>query len=77
MSVISTGSGPRCPLGDRCSNKRFTKKETHPTSVFKTELKGYGLRADVEMPENAFIYEYVGEVSLYVGEVSLYVGEAV
>ncbi|XP_043235572.1 probable histone-lysine N-methyltransferase CG1716 [Amphibalanus amphitrite] len=54
--------GTRCPLGDRCSNKRFTKKEIHPTSVFKTELKGYGLRADVDMPENAFIYEYVGEV---------------
>ncbi|KAF0296091.1 Histone-lysine N-methyltransferase SETD2 [Amphibalanus amphitrite] len=34
--------GTRCPLGDRCSNKRFTKKEIHPTSVFKTELKGYG-----------------------------------
>ncbi|XP_037088867.1 probable histone-lysine N-methyltransferase CG1716, partial [Pollicipes pollicipes] len=54
--------GSRCPLGDRCSNKRFTRKEMYPTNVFKTELKGYGLRAVTDMPDNAFIYEYVGEV---------------
>ena len=31
-------------------------------TVFKTEKKGYGLRADTDLAPNEFIYEYIGEV---------------
>ncbi|XP_037075321.1 histone-lysine N-methyltransferase SETD2-like [Pollicipes pollicipes] len=54
--------GSRCPLGERCSNKRFGRRRYCRTEVFRTELKGYGLRALQDMPAGAFIYEYVGEV---------------
>ena len=50
-------------MGDRCGNKRFTRRRYCRTEVFRTELKGYGLRALQDLPAGAFIYEYVGEVS--------------
>lgn len=30
--------------------------------MFKTEWKGFGLRATVSMPKDTFLMEYVGEV---------------
>lgn len=51
-----------CSCGDDCQNQRFQKKQYAEVAVIQTELKGYGLRADAEIPESAFIYEYVGEV---------------
>ena len=50
-------------MGDRCGNKRFTRRRYCRTEVFRTDLKGYGLRALQDLPAGAFIYEYVGEVS--------------
>ena len=51
-----------CGCGDDCQNQRFQKKEYANVSVIQTELKGYGLRANEEINESGFIYEYVGEV---------------
>ncbi|KAF3923723.1 hypothetical protein ABW20_dc0106202 [Dactylellina cionopaga] len=48
--------------GGRCQNQRFQKKEYADVSVIQTEMKGYGLRANVAMEPGTFIFEYIGEV---------------
>ncbi|XP_055380832.1 probable histone-lysine N-methyltransferase CG1716 isoform X2 [Condylostylus longicornis] len=54
--------GPKCNVGDRCTNKRFQRGQYAPCRVFMTEKKGCGIFADVEIPAGEFIMEYVGEV---------------
>nr|XP_003705533.2 PREDICTED: probable histone-lysine N-methyltransferase CG1716 isoform X1 [Megachile rotundata]XP_012145891.1 PREDICTED: probable histone-lysine N-methyltransferase CG1716 isoform X1 [Megachile rotundata] len=54
--------GPRCVVGDRCTNKRFQNCEYAKCEVFRTEKKGFGLRAMADMLAGEFIMEYVGEV---------------
>ncbi|KOX67366.1 Histone-lysine N-methyltransferase SETD2 [Melipona quadrifasciata] len=54
--------GPRCVVGDRCTNKRFQNCEYAKCEVFRTEKKGFGLRAVVDLLAGEFIMEYVGEV---------------
>lgn len=54
--------GPRCVVGDRCTNKRFQNCEYAKCEVFRTEKKGFGLRAVVDLDVGEFIMEYVGEV---------------
>lgn len=54
--------GPRCNVGDRCTNKRFQRHENADCTIFKTEKKGYGLIASSYIPAGVFIMEYVGEV---------------
>ncbi|XP_031639899.1 uncharacterized protein LOC116351884 isoform X2 [Contarinia nasturtii] len=54
--------GPKCIVGDRCTNRRFQKHENSPCNIFKTEKKGYGLIATSYIPAGVFIMEYVGEV---------------
>jgi len=49
--ILNLFSGPRCPTGDRCTNKRFQKKEYSTLEVFKTEKKGHGLRTLQGIPE--------------------------
>ena len=51
-----------CPVGKRCANKRFQKKEYAKIIPFKTEMKGWGLKALEDIDVNVFIMEYVGEV---------------
>ena len=34
-----------CSLGKHCGNKKFQNVENAPVEVFKTEWKGFGLRA--------------------------------
>ncbi|KAJ5641525.1 WW/Rsp5/WWP [Penicillium lividum] len=51
-----------CGCGADCQNQRFQKKQYAPVSVIKTEKKGFGLRAEVNLEPNQLIYEYVGEV---------------
>ncbi|KAI5952851.1 SET2 [Candida jiufengensis] len=51
-----------CLCGEDCQNQRFQKREYADVSVFQTELKGYGLRANSTITEGQFIYEYIGEV---------------
>ncbi|KAK6542534.1 histone methyltransferase set2 [Orbilia ellipsospora] len=48
--------------GGQCRNQRFQRKEYANVSVIQTEMKGYGLRANVPMEPGTFIYEYIGEV---------------
>ncbi|XP_018374739.1 PREDICTED: histone-lysine N-methyltransferase SETD2-like isoform X3 [Trachymyrmex cornetzi] len=54
--------GPRCVVGDRCTNKRFQNCQYAKCEVFRTEKKGFGLRAVVDIMAGEFIMEYVGEV---------------
>ncbi|KAK7446964.1 histone methyltransferase set2 [Stygiomarasmius scandens] len=51
-----------CRCGSYCKNQRFQKKEYANIDIVKTELKGFGLRAEVDIPKDTFIYEYVGDV---------------
>jgi [histone H3]-lysine36 N-trimethyltransferase len=51
-----------CSCGTDCQNQRFQRKEFAKVTVFKTEKKGYGLRADHDMNAHDFIFEYIGEV---------------
>ena len=51
-----------CGCGPACQNQRFQRKQFAQVSVFKTEKKGYGLRADTDLNPDDFIYEYIGEV---------------
>ncbi|KAL1458534.1 hypothetical protein WDU94_008676 [Cyamophila willieti] len=52
----------RCNLKDRCSNKKFNNLEYAKCEMFKTEMKGFGLRALEDIPADTFLFEYVGEV---------------
>ncbi|ODA81207.1 hypothetical protein RJ55_04171 [Drechmeria coniospora] len=45
-----------------CHNQRFQRKQWGSVSVIRTAKKGFGLRADVQLHANEFIYEYIGEV---------------
>ncbi|CCH63102.1 hypothetical protein TBLA_0J01040 [Henningerozyma blattae CBS 6284] len=48
--------------GDNCQNQRFQKHEYSNISIFQTEMKGFGVRANENLEINQFIYEYIGEV---------------
>ncbi|XP_050692390.1 histone-lysine N-methyltransferase SETD2-like isoform X3 [Eriocheir sinensis] len=54
--------GSRCPLTDRCTNKRFLNRQYGDVEVFNADEKGCGLRARSDLPPGTFIMEYVGEV---------------
>lgn len=51
-----------CNCGAGCQNQRFQRRQYAQVSVFKTEKKGFGLRADTDLQANDFIFEYIGEV---------------
>ncbi|KAL9602575.1 MAG: hypothetical protein Q9219_001719 [cf. Caloplaca sp. 3 TL-2023] len=51
-----------CGCGADCQNQRFQRQQYAKVSVIKTEKKGYGLRADTDLRENDFVFEYIGEV---------------
>lgn len=51
-----------CGCGADCQNQRFQLRQFADVTVFKTEKKGYGLRADTDLSPDDFIYEYIGEV---------------
>jgi [histone H3]-lysine36 N-trimethyltransferase len=51
-----------CGCGAACQNQRFLRKQYANVTVIKTEKKGYGLRANVDLKANDFIFEYIGEV---------------
>lgn len=51
-----------CGCGPDCRNQRFQKKQYAPVTVIKTEKKGFGLRAEVDLDPHQLIFEYVGEV---------------
>ncbi|KAF7732537.1 histone methyltransferase set2 [Apophysomyces ossiformis] len=51
-----------CSCGRSCRNRRFQLRQYARVDVIRTEKKGYGLRALTDLPSNAFIMEYLGEV---------------
>ncbi|EPQ55865.1 SET domain-containing protein [Gloeophyllum trabeum ATCC 11539] len=51
-----------CRCRAYCQNQRFQRKEYAPIEIVQTEKKGFGLRAADDIPRDAFIYEYVGDV---------------
>ncbi|KAK2465154.1 hypothetical protein APHAL10511_002846 [Amanita phalloides] len=51
-----------CRCGHHCQNQRFQRKEYATIDIVLTEKKGYGLRAERDLPKDTFIYEYVGDV---------------
>lgn len=51
-----------CSCGARCQNQRFQRNQMADISIFLTEHKGYGMRANCDIPANTFIIEYKGEV---------------
>jgi [histone H3]-lysine36 N-trimethyltransferase len=48
--------------GDHCQNQKFQRKQYADVSVFKTEKKGFGLRANRDLQPHDFVFEYIGEV---------------
>ncbi|KAF8487420.1 hypothetical protein DFH94DRAFT_641821 [Russula ochroleuca] len=51
-----------CKGGTFCMNQRFQRREYSKIDIVKTEKKGFGLRAEEDLPRDTFIYEYVGDV---------------
>lgn len=51
-----------CNCGPNCQNQRFQRKEYADVTVFTTDKKGFGLRANVDLQPHQFIFEYIGEV---------------
>eukprot|EP00045_Choanoeca_perplexa_P014811 m.176632 g.176632 ORF g.176632 m.176632 type:complete len:728 (-) comp16802_c0_seq3:1012-3195(-) len=52
----------RCRVGVHCQNRRFQKGDKAACELFKTERKGWGLRATEDIQSGDFIYEYCGEI---------------
>jgi len=53
-----------CPCGQWCTNRRFQRRSyaNHKLALFKTEMKGYGLRTISTIRKGRFLVEYIGEV---------------
>ncbi|KXN83993.1 Histone-lysine N-methyltransferase, H3 lysine-36 specific [Leucoagaricus sp. SymC.cos] len=51
-----------CRCRSYCQNQRFQRKQYANIEIVLTEKKGYGLRAEEDLPKDTFIYEYVGDV---------------
>lgn len=52
----------QCGCGDGCLNQRFQRGEYADTSIFLTENKGYGMRADSKIIAGSLIIEYMGDI---------------
>lgn len=53
---------PKCRCGEFCDNQQFQRHNYSPITVFRTDKKGFGIRADADIPPETFLIEYVGEV---------------
>ncbi|KAG9508693.1 Histone-lysine N-methyltransferase NSD2, partial [Fragariocoptes setiger] len=51
-----------CPVGDKCKNQRFRKREYAVCVPFRTEHAGWGLRTTQDIKKGDFVIEYVGEL---------------
>ncbi|TID30003.1 hypothetical protein CANINC_001372 [Pichia inconspicua] len=52
----------QCGCGDDCLNQRFQRREYADVSIFLTENKGYGMRANSSIIEGSLIIEYMGDI---------------
>ncbi|XP_022664075.1 histone-lysine N-methyltransferase NSD2-like isoform X4 [Varroa jacobsoni] len=58
---IECGSG--CPMGEKCQNRRFQRRQYKKTTTFLTsDGRGWGLRSEEAIRKDDFVIEYVGEV---------------
>ncbi|THD21508.1 hypothetical protein D915_007807 [Fasciola hepatica] len=65
--ALNVECGSLCPAGRFCSNRQFKERFYAPTEPFYSGPgKGWGLKASEDIPRNAFIIEYVGEVINFV-----------
>lgn len=55
-------TGSQCGCSKRCANRRFQRHQYARLDVFRAGKKGYGVRAMANIPRDAFIHEYIGEV---------------
>jgi hypothetical protein len=60
--IVKIECGKSCPCDLFCTNKNFQKKNNADIKTFKTDQKGWGVKANVKINANVFIIEYVGEV---------------
>ncbi|KAJ7452106.1 hypothetical protein B0H11DRAFT_1742432 [Mycena galericulata] len=51
-----------CRCRRYCQNQRFQRKQYADIQIVLTEKKGFGLRAESDLPKDTFIYEYVGDI---------------
>ncbi|XP_066278922.1 histone-lysine N-methyltransferase NSD2-like isoform X2 [Branchiostoma lanceolatum] len=52
-----------CPIGEKCQNQRFVKRQYPAVESFKTpDGRGWGLKTMVDVKKHDFVYEYVGEL---------------
>ena len=48
-----------CPVGANCQNRRLQKRLYAPTTLFKTESRGWGLKAAQDICEVCMVFEYI------------------
>lgn len=51
-----------CPVGEKCKNQRFRKRQYPVCIPFRTENVGWGLRTTQDIKKGEFVIEYVGEL---------------
>lgn len=51
-----------CPVGDKCKNQRFRKRQYPVCVPFRTKEVGWGLRTTQDIKKSEFVIEYVGEL---------------
>ncbi|XP_052226023.1 histone-lysine N-methyltransferase NSD2-like isoform X2 [Dreissena polymorpha] len=51
-----------CPAGENCHNQFFTKRLYPPQQSYKTEARGWGLKAMADIRKGEFVNEYVGDL---------------
>ncbi|OAV87654.1 hypothetical protein PTTG_08628 [Puccinia triticina 1-1 BBBD Race 1] len=52
----------QCRCRDKCQNQRFQKRLYAPIEIVQTAKKGFGMRLQLDVPKDTFVYEYLGEV---------------
>ena len=60
--VMSIECSSKCKCGEKCTNRRFQKRQYKKLEVFSTDGKGHGLQAKELIRKDEFIIEYIGEV---------------
>lgn len=62
LTSVECVNSSRNSCGMDCQNQRFQKRQYSDISIFRTNKKGFGVRANRDLQEGQFIYEYIGEV---------------
>eukprot|EP00126_Sphaerothecum_destruens_P001517 Sdes_comp14934_c0_seq1m3634 len=55
----------KCPCGKYCTNQSILRNFSQELEIFKTQKKGWGVRAKCFIPAHTFITEYFGEIVDY------------